>query len=141
MDIVRASLESSTRLLEAFHPSSLHGDGCIPPAQCLQVEYIVQWLQIKYPSLNWRLRCYLLLDCFIMKLFSVVASLVSLSTSLILQNGQLRETNYPNTQIATIDSNSTGWKTYAPNAAELSYKGRWDSKHISWWAYAQRATD
>jgi hypothetical protein len=62
-------------------------------------------------------------------------SLVTLCTSTILQNGQVRETNFPNTKIASITSNSTGWKTYGANATELSYKGRWDSKHISWWAY------
>ena len=63
------------------------------------------------------------------------AALVSLSTSVILQNGQVRETDFLDTSVASIGSNSTGWKTYGPNATELSYKGRWDSKHISWWAY------
>lgn len=73
-----------------------------------------------------------------MKLFlvsSLVTSLVSLTTSTILQNGQVRETHFLDTKTASIGTNSTGWKTYGPNATELSYKGRWDSKHISWWAY------
>jgi hypothetical protein len=71
---------------------------------------------------------------FTMKLSLVISSIASLATfcsSTILQNGQVRETHYPDTKIAF---NSTGWKTYGPNATELSYKGRWDSQHISWWA-------
>ncbi|KAF2116546.1 acetylxylan esterase [Lophiotrema nucula] len=63
-----------------------------------------------------------------------LASFLSLSTSTILQNGQVRQTHFLETKVAPIASNSTGWKTYGPNATELSYKGRWDSKHISWWA-------
>jgi hypothetical protein len=68
--------------------------------------------------------------------FCGLVSLTSLVASTILQNGQVRITNYPNTTIPSISPNSTGWKTYGANATELSYKGRWDSKHISWWAYA-----
>ncbi|KAF2789095.1 acetylxylan esterase [Melanomma pulvis-pyrius CBS 109.77] len=63
-----------------------------------------------------------------------VASLATLASSTILQNGQVRLTHFLETAIAPIDSNSTDWHTYGPNATELSYKGRWDSKHISWWA-------
>ncbi|KAF2872961.1 acetylxylan esterase [Massariosphaeria phaeospora] len=63
-----------------------------------------------------------------------LASFVSLSISTILQNGQIRQTNFLDTKVASIGLNSTGWKTYGPNATELSYKGRWDSKFISWWA-------
>ncbi|KAF2130937.1 acetylxylan esterase [Dothidotthia symphoricarpi CBS 119687] len=72
-----------------------------------------------------------------MRLVSTLQSFLALATlasSVILQNGQVRETNYPDTKIASIGSNTTGWKTYGPNATELSYKGRWDKKHISWWA-------
>jgi len=63
---------------------------------------------------------------------AAIFSLVTLVSSDILQNGQIRVTNYPNT---TIDAATYEWETYAPDAVELSYKGRWDSKHISWWSY------
>jgi hypothetical protein len=66
---------------------------------------------------------------------SIVASFASFTTSTILQNGQVRETHFLDTKIDRIDANSTAWRTYGANATELSYKGRWDSKHISWWAY------
>ncbi|ORY18864.1 acetylxylan esterase [Clohesyomyces aquaticus] len=67
-------------------------------------------------------------------LLSGLVSLLPLSSSTILQNGQLRETHFQETKIASVTSTSTGWRTYEPNAPEISYKGRWDSKHISWWA-------
>lgn len=73
-----------------------------------------------------------------MKLLSLLcsyASFAALSTATILQNGQVRETHFLDTKIPSIGTNSTGWKTFGPNVTELSYKGRWDSKHISWWAY------
>ncbi|KAF1996161.1 acetylxylan esterase [Amniculicola lignicola CBS 123094] len=72
-----------------------------------------------------------------MKIFSSLCALgplLPLAASTILQNGQVRQTNFLNTKTASISSNSSAWKTYAPNAPELSYKGRWDSKHVSWWA-------
>ncbi|KAF2741185.1 acetylxylan esterase [Polyplosphaeria fusca] len=61
-------------------------------------------------------------------------SLLPPSLSTILQNGQARDTRFVDSRIASIDANTTAWKTYGPNATELAYKGRWDSKHISWWA-------
>lgn len=48
----------------------------------------------------------------------------------ILQNGQVRDTQYPDTK---IDISAYNFATYAPNASEISYKGRWDSQYISWW--------
>ncbi|KAH7122376.1 acetylxylan esterase [Dendryphion nanum] len=63
-----------------------------------------------------------------------LAPFISLSTSVILQNGQVRETNFLDTKIASVGANSSSWTTFGPNATELSYKGRWDDKHISWWA-------
>lgn len=73
-----------------------------------------------------------------MRLSAVIYCLSTIlpwSSCTILQNGQVREdTNYPDTRIPTVSANGTAWKTYGPNATELSYKGRWDSKHISWWA-------
>lgn len=50
----------------------------------------------------------------------------------ILQNGQIRITKYPNTILNTTGFNL---RSYPPDAPELSYKGRWDSKFISWWSY------
>jgi lysophospholipase L1-like esterase len=61
-------------------------------------------------------------------------SLASLSSSTILENGQVRKTHFLDTKVASIGTNSTAWTTYGPNATELSYKGRWDTQHISWWA-------
>ena len=49
----------------------------------------------------------------------------------ILQNGQVRPTNYPDTTISTVNPT---WTTYPPNSSEISYKGRWDDKFISWWS-------
>ncbi|KAI9696144.1 MAG: Histidine biosynthesis bifunctional protein hisB [Bogoriella megaspora] len=48
----------------------------------------------------------------------------------ILQNGQVRPTDYPNTTVPIDES----WTTYSPNATEISYKGRWDDQYISWWS-------
>ncbi|KAK3939420.1 lipase [Diplogelasinospora grovesii] len=50
----------------------------------------------------------------------------------ILQNGQVKITNYPDTRI--INASASSFTTYPANAAEVSYKGRWDSKHVSWWS-------
>ncbi|KAK4192523.1 SGNH hydrolase-type esterase domain-containing protein [Podospora australis] len=59
---------------------------------------------------------------------AVFSSLVS---GTILQNGQVREINFPNTR---TDPSAHTFKTYPANASEISYKGRWDSKHVSWWS-------
>lgn len=48
----------------------------------------------------------------------------------ILQNGQVRTIDYPDTE---IDPASYNFTTYPPNATEISYKGRWDSQYVSWW--------
>ena len=68
-----------------------------------------------------------------MRLAQLLAALSAISTvnATILQNGQIRETDYPNT---LINPDSYTWETYEPNATELSYKGRWDSRYISWWS-------
>ena len=61
----------------------------------------------------------------------LLGAFVSVATSSILQNGQLRENPYPG-QASIVDVNTgPAWKTYPPDAKEISYKGRWDSKHIS----------
>ncbi|POS72715.1 acetylxylan esterase [Diaporthe helianthi] len=49
----------------------------------------------------------------------------------ILQNGQIRLTDYADTRINPAGYN---FNTYLPNATEISYKGRWDSKYVSWWS-------
>lgn len=67
-------------------------------------------------------------------ILTVAVAFLSTSSAVILQNGQVRITNYPNTTIPAIASNSGDWKTYKPSASQISYKGRWDSKYISWWS-------
>ncbi|KAK0661995.1 hypothetical protein DIS24_g2472 [Lasiodiplodia hormozganensis] len=66
-------------------------------------------------------------------LFSIV-SLACIACATILQNGQVRDVNFPDTKITLDDSSNSTWTTYPPNATEIGYKGRWDSKHISWWS-------
>ena len=65
-----------------------------------------------------------------MKLISTLLTFVSLVSSTILQNGQVRIIDYPDTTITSVAGNKD-WKTYAPNSHEISYKGRWDSQYIS----------
>jgi len=63
-------------------------------------------------------------------LVSGIAAL-PLVTSTILQNGQVRNTNFPNTR---IDPSAYSFTTYKANATEIAYKGRWDDEHVSWWS-------
>lgn len=49
----------------------------------------------------------------------------------VWQNDQVRITNYPDTK---IELDSSELSSYAPSSSELSYKGRWDSKYVSWWS-------
>jgi hypothetical protein len=65
------------------------------------------------------------------KVIGAIAAIAHFASAEILQNGQLRITDYPNT---VIDPSTYNFNTYPPDASELSYKGRWDSKHISWWS-------
>ena len=70
-----------------------------------------------------------------MRLYSLLAGCASLASAEILQNGQLREGPYPGqAPVLSLARNSSSWRSYSPNATELSYKSRWDSKHISWWS-------
>ena len=69
-----------------------------------------------------------------MFLKTIFTALISTAAATILQNGQVRPNDYPDTTIASISSNNHHWTTYAPNASELSYKGRWDHQYISWWS-------
>jgi len=70
-----------------------------------------------------------------MRLSTLVKCILApvLASATILQNGQVRDTAFANTSIASVNSNSN-WTSYAPNATEISYKGRWDTQHISWWS-------
>jgi hypothetical protein len=47
----------------------------------------------------------------------------------ILQNGQVREDPYPG-QAPRIELDDS-WRSYDADVEEISYKGRWDSKHVS----------
>jgi hypothetical protein len=58
-------------------------------------------------------------------------ALVAPVAATILQNGQVRITDYPNSQ---VELDTASYTSYPANATEISYKGRWDSKKVSWWA-------
>lgn len=64
-------------------------------------------------------------------LASSYLGLAALAGATILQNGQVRTADFPDTK---IDASAYTFATYEANATELSYKGRWDSKKISWWS-------
>ena len=66
-------------------------------------------------------------------LYSLACSLgfLSLASGVIVMNGQDKITNYPNT---VVDAASYDFVTYPANATEISYKGRWDSRKVSWWS-------
>jgi hypothetical protein len=61
----------------------------------------------------------------------LISYFCSFANGTILQNGHVRQTNFPDTVVTARDFS---WKTYPANATQLSYKGRWDSKYISWWS-------
>lgn len=51
------------------------------------------------------------------------------ASATILENGQVRENSYPGQlEPVTLDDS---WRDYPADAPEISYKGRWDSQHIS----------
>ncbi|KAF9889035.1 hypothetical protein FE257_008012 [Aspergillus nanangensis] len=54
----------------------------------------------------------------------------------ILENGQPRLDPYPGQAqlLSPVGNSSAEWKTYQPGSKEISYKGRWDDQHISWWS-------
>ncbi|GKT42623.1 uncharacterized protein ColSpa_02804 [Colletotrichum spaethianum] len=62
---------------------------------------------------------------------AIVLACVSAVTATILENGRPRVTDFPNTE---VDLAAGDYTTYDADATEISYKGRWDSKKISWWA-------
>jgi len=67
-----------------------------------------------------------------MRLLLAFTSYLAVATASIWQNSQLRTDPYPG-QARLIDlansSTLASWKAYNANASQLSYKGRWDSKH------------
>ncbi|KAL0937345.1 GDSL-like lipase acylhydrolase [Colletotrichum truncatum] len=62
---------------------------------------------------------------------ATVLACVSAVTATILENGRPRVTDFPDTK---VDLAAGSYETYDATAEEISYKGRWDSKKISWWA-------
>jgi hypothetical protein len=51
----------------------------------------------------------------------------------IWDNNQLRPPVEVDTKFSSpLDAKE--WRTYKPDAREISYKGRWDKRHISWWS-------
>lgn len=66
-----------------------------------------------------------------MRIVRLVSALLwSLHTAAtILQNGQVREDPYPG-QAPRIELDDS-WRTYDADTEEISYKGRWDSNHVS----------
>ncbi|KAF3285584.1 hypothetical protein TWF970_010626 [Orbilia oligospora] len=71
-----------------------------------------------------------------MRFIPAFLACLSLATATILENGQARLNPYPGqaVKIPNIADNDPTWKTYPPDAHQISYKGRWCSKYISWWS-------
>lgn len=67
------------------------------------------------------------------RLFAACALLLGSVSATIYQNTQQRDDPYPG-QATVVTLDDGAWNTYPANASEISYKGRWDSKHISWWS-------
>ncbi|CAP91491.1 Pc13g04220 [Penicillium rubens Wisconsin 54-1255] len=61
--------------------------------------------------------------------FTTFLSWALVASATILENGQVRENSYPGQlEPVTLDDS---WRDYPADAPEISYKGRWDSQHIS----------
>ncbi|KAF3902591.1 hypothetical protein ABW21_db0207961 [Orbilia brochopaga] len=75
-----------------------------------------------------------------MRLLNCVFALACVASTVatIWENGQTRLNPYPAsgqaTRIPDIPDDSSTWTTYGADSDEISYKGRWCSKYISWWA-------
>ena len=67
-----------------------------------------------------------------LKTWALALTLGRLVEGTILQNGQVRVTNFPDTRISNLSAYD--FNTYDAAAAEISYKGRWDSKKVSFWS-------
>ncbi|KAL2817524.1 SGNH hydrolase-type esterase domain-containing protein [Aspergillus cavernicola] len=70
-----------------------------------------------------------------MRLIIALSLLLSVAFATILENGQPRYNPYPG-QARWLETGieDADWITYAPDAEEISYKGRWDEQYISWWS-------
>lgn len=70
-----------------------------------------------------------------MRFLAAFASCIAATSAAIYQNTQLRDDPYPGqATLLSAAEISADWKSYPANASQLSYKGRWDSKYISWWS-------
>ncbi|KAL4738774.1 SGNH hydrolase-type esterase domain-containing protein [Aspergillus similis] len=69
-----------------------------------------------------------------LRIFLPLFLVISLAAATILENGQPRLHPYPGQAQLLENGVEEGWKTYDANAKEISYKGRWDEQHISWWS-------
>lgn len=77
---------------------------------------------------------YIIINFEIMQLRSLIAIAYGLHGSVqgtILQNGQVRDVKLPDTK---INASEHDFESFPADASELSYKGRWDSKKVSWWS-------
>ncbi|KAE9962129.1 hypothetical protein BLS_000781 [Venturia inaequalis] len=66
--------------------------------------------------------------------FSLLSWWLAFASATIIENGRAREVVFEKTSIVSIREGGNEWKSYANNATEISYKGRWDGNHISWWS-------
>lgn len=64
-------------------------------------------------------------------IFSLLSWWLAFASATIIENGQTRHAVFEKTSIASIKDGGNEWKSYGNNATEISYKGRWDSNHIS----------
>ncbi|KAI0521086.1 Lipase, GDSL-like protein [Xylaria bambusicola] len=67
-----------------------------------------------------------------LKTWALALTLCGVVEATILQNGQVRESHFPDTRIS--DLSVYHFNTYDADAAEISYKGRWDSNKVSYWS-------
>ncbi|KAL4908621.1 hypothetical protein BDW74DRAFT_175304 [Aspergillus multicolor] len=67
-------------------------------------------------------------------IFSLLFLAISLAAATILENGQPRLDPYPGQAELLENGVDDGWNTYDADSEEISYKGRWDEEHISWWS-------
>lgn len=64
-------------------------------------------------------------------IFSLLSLWLASASATIIENGRTRQVVFEKTSIPSIREGGNEWKSYANNATEIAYKGRWDSNHIS----------
>ncbi|KAL2862828.1 SGNH/GDSL hydrolase family protein [Aspergillus lucknowensis] len=69
-----------------------------------------------------------------MRILPILSLALSCVSATILENGQPRLDPYPGQARLLKSGLDDAWKTFEPDAEEISYKGRWDEQHISWWS-------